>query len=55
MGSQMAKRLTDLRASRALLPRKIPGTQRLSQPQGHSAARRKNKNLNTVDEIFSNS
>jgi hypothetical protein len=39
--TQMAMRLSVLRAGRALRPRKIPGTnfsQRLSRPQGRSAA-----------------
>jgi hypothetical protein len=39
----MAVRLSALRAGRSLPPRKIPGThfcQRLSRPQGHSAAGR---------------
>jgi hypothetical protein len=39
----MAVRLSALRAGRPLAPRKIPGThflQKLSQPQGRSAAER---------------
>jgi hypothetical protein len=39
----MAARLSALRAGRPLSPRKIPGTnfcQRVSRPQGHSAAGR---------------
>jgi hypothetical protein len=43
LGSQMAVRLSALRAGRPLPPKKIPGThfcQRLSRPQGHSAAER---------------
>jgi hypothetical protein len=43
ISSQMAVRLSALRAGRFLPPRKIPGTQfcqRLSRPQGHSEAGR---------------
>jgi hypothetical protein len=43
IGSQMAVRLSALRADRPLLPRIIPGThfcQRLSRPQGHRAVGR---------------
>jgi hypothetical protein len=43
VGSEMAVRLSDLRAGRRLSPTKIPGTYfsyRLSRPQGHSAAGR---------------
>jgi hypothetical protein len=38
IGSEMAVRLSALLAGRLLAPRKIPGTQRLSRPQGHIAA-----------------